>query len=77
MYHNENGEYYDISNEIYIKYDISDKEYKLPFILKFDIKDDTKIIGNLEKGKEIKIQYKDLNVPANELELKTIEVIEK
>ena len=71
------GEYYDISNEIYIKYDISDKEYKLPFILKFDIKDDTKIIGNLEKGKEIKIQYKDLNVSVDELELKTIEVIEK
>ena len=71
------GEYYDISNEIYIKYDISDKEYKLPFVLKLYIKDDTKIIGTLEKGKEIKIQYKDLNAPIDELELKTIEVVGK
>lgn len=71
------GEYYDTSNEIYVKYDIADKNYKLPFVLKFNITDDTKIIGNLEKGKEVKIQYKNLNVPIAELELKTIEVIEK
>ena len=43
------GEYYDISNEVYIKYDISDKEYKLPFVLKFNIDNETKIVGNLEK----------------------------
>lgn len=71
------GEYYDTSNEIYVKYDITDKKYKFPFVLKFNITDDTKIIGNLEKGKEVKIQYKNLNVPIAELELKTIEVIEK
>lgn len=71
------GEYYDTTGEIYVKYDISDKEYKLPFVLKFNITDDTQVIGNLGKGKELKIQYKDLNVPVNELELKTIEVIEK
>lgn len=71
------GEYYGSSNEVYIKYNINDKKYKLPFALKFNITDATKIIGNLEKGKEIKIQYKDINVPADELELKTIEVIEK
>lgn len=71
------GEYYDTTREIYVKYDISDKEYKLPFVLKFNITDDTQVIGNLGKGKELKIQYKDLNVPVNELELKTIEVIEK
>lgn len=71
------GEYYDTTGEIYVKYDISDKEYKLPFVLKFNITDDTQVIGNLEKGKELKIQYKDLNVSLNELELKTIEVIEK
>ncbi|MCI9039176.1 MAG: hypothetical protein HFJ29_04830 [Clostridia bacterium] len=71
------GEYYDISNEVYIKYDISDKEYKLPFVLKFNIDNETKIVGNLEREKKIKVQYKDLNVPINELELKTIEVVEK
>ncbi len=71
------GEYYDISNEVYIKYDISDKEYKLPFVLKFNIDNETKIVGNLEREKKIKVQYKDLNAPINELELKTIEVVEK
>jgi len=71
------GEYYDTTGEIYVKYDISDKEYNLPFVLKFNITDDTQVIGNLEKGKELKIQYKDLNVPVDELKLKTIEVIEK
>lgn len=71
------GEYYDISNEVYIKYDISDKEYKLPFVLKFNIDNETKIVGNLEREKKIKVQYKNLNAPINELELKTIEVVEK
>ncbi len=71
------GEYYDTTGEIYVKYDISDKEYKLPFVLKFNITDDTQVIGNIEKGKELKIQYKDLNVPVDELEIRTIEVIEK
>ena len=55
----------------------SDKEYNLPFVLKFKITDDTKVMGNLEKEKKVKIQYKDLNVPIAELKLKTIEVIEK
>lgn len=69
------GEYYDSTGEIYVKYDISDKEYKLPFVLKFNITDDTQVIGNIEKGKELKIQYKDLNLPVDELEIRTIEVI--
>lgn len=69
------GEYFDNDGEIYIKYDISDGKYKLPFVLKFNITKDTKIIGELEKGKTIKIEYKDLNVPINELELKQIEVV--
>lgn len=71
------GEYYDMSDEIYIKYDISDREYKLPFALKLNLTEDTKIIGNLENGKKLKIQYKNLNVPVDELELKEIEVIEE
>ena len=71
------GDYYNTTGEIYIKYDISDKEYNLPFALKFSIADDTEIIGNIEKGNKIKVQYKNLNVPLDELELKSIEVIEE
>ena len=71
------GEYYETGKEIYIKYNIYDKEYNLPFVLKFNITNDTQIIGNLEKGKKIKVQYKNLNVPLDELELKSIEVIDK
>lgn len=69
------GEYFDNDEEVYIKYDISDGKYKLPFVLKFNITKDTKIIGKLEKGKTVKIEYKDLSVPVNELELKQIEVV--
>ena len=71
------GDYYDTTGEIYLKYDIWDKEYHLPFALKLNITSDTQVIGNIAKGKEVKIQYKDLNVPIDELELKSIEVIEK
>lgn len=70
-------DYYDTTGEIYIKYDASDKEYNLPFALKFNITDDTETIGNIEKGNKIKVQYKNLNVPLDELELKSIEVIEE
>lgn len=70
------GEYYDDSKEIYIKYDISDKEYSFPFVLKFYITEDTKITGKLEKGKKVKVQYKDVNVQINELEIKSIVVVE-
>lgn len=68
-------DYYNTSGEIYIKYDVSDKEYNLPFALKLNITDDTKIIGNIVKGSKIKVQYKNLNIPLDELELKSIEVI--
>ena len=71
------GDYYDTTGEIYIKYDVYDKEYNLPFALKFSITDDTEIIGNIVKGNKIKVQYKNLNVPLDELELKSIEVIEE
>lgn len=70
------GEYFDMSNELYIKYDISEGKYKLPFVLKFNIEKDTQIIGNLAKGKKIKIQYKDLNASLDKLKLKKIKVIE-
>lgn len=68
--------YFSTTGEIYIKYDISNKEYNLPFALKLNITEDTEIIGNIEKGRKIKVQYKDLNVPLYELEVKSIEVIE-
>lgn len=71
------GAYYDTTGEIYVKYDISDKEYHLPFVLKFNITSDTQVIGNIAKGKEIKIQYKDSSVSEDKLELKSIEVIER
>lgn len=70
------GEYFDNNGEIYIKYEMLDKEYKLPFVLKFTITDDTEIKGDLKIGKKLKIQYKDPNVSIDELELKTIDVIE-
>lgn len=69
------GDYFDNDGEIYIKYDISDGKYKLPFVLKFKITKDTNVIGELKKGKTVKIEYKDLSVPVNELELKQIEVV--
>lgn len=70
------GEYFDNNGEIYIKYEMLDKEYKFPFVLKFTITDDTEIKGNLEIGKKLKIQYKDMSVSIDKLELKTIDVIE-
>ena len=69
------ADYYNTSGEIYIKYDISDSKYNLPFALKFKITNDTEIIGNIERGSKIKVQYQNLNVPLDELELKSIEVI--
>ncbi len=69
------GDYYNTTGEIYIKYDVTYKEYNLPFALKFNIKDDTEIIGNIIKGSKIKVKYKNLNTTLDELELKKIEVI--
>lgn len=71
------GAYYSPSKEIYIKYELTDKGYNLPFVLKFYITPDTQIIGNLQKGKNVVLQYKDVNAELAELELKSIEVIEE
>lgn len=70
------GQYYDTSGEIYIQYEISDKEYLLPFALKFTIAEDAQITGELEKGKKINVEYKDLNVALDTLEIKSIKVME-
>ena len=64
------------TDHIYLKYNIVDNNNNLPFALKFNITSTTQVIGNIAKGKKVKIQYEDLNVPIDELELKSIEVIE-
>ena len=43
--------------------------------MKLIITEDTEVIGKIEKGSKIKVQYKNLDIPLNELELKSIEVI--
>lgn len=70
------GEYFDTSTEIYLKYEISDETYQLPFALKLNITQDTKIIGELMQGKKVKVQYKNKDVSLEELEIEKIEVVE-
>ena len=38
--------------------------------------DDTEIIGDLQKEKNVKVQYENSNAPLDELKIKSIEVIE-
>ena len=71
------GDYYNTSNEIYLKYSITDKNYQLPFALKSTITDDTKIIGNIERGKKVVVEYENVNTYLDELKLKSIKVIDK
>lgn len=70
------GDYHVTTGKIYIRYELSDKEYSFPFVLEFDITEDIQIVGKLEKGKKVNVQYKDLNVPLDELEIKSIEIVE-
>ncbi len=74
---------------LYIKYDIedntnSDTVHHFPFVRKVYITDRTEIIGKLEKGKKIKVQYDYSDDVYNNakyvdlrLKLKSIEVIEQ
>lgn len=71
------GGYFDTIKEIYLKYDISDDRYSLPFALKFNITTDTKIIGTLEEGKRVKVEYKEKELELDKLEIEKIEVIEE
>lgn len=50
-------------------YSSIDKNY-----YKLEIKK-TKTIGNIEKWKNVKVQYKNLNMPLEELVLKSVEII--
>ncbi len=70
------GKYFETSNEIYLKYNISDNIYQLPFALELKIEDDTEVIGKIKEGVKVNVQYKDLNVSLEDLELKSIEVVE-
>lgn len=75
------GDVYTETGDIYIKYNLeddthSDTGYNFPFAVKPAITDNTKIIGNLQRGKAIKVEYEDLKAPLNELILKSIEVID-
>lgn len=67
------GEYFKNSNEIYLKYSITDGIYNFPFVLKFEITDDMKIPDNIEKGNKIKVEYEKNNVLLSELKLIKIE----
>lgn len=70
------GEYHDNDRTLYLKYSISDGDYQFPFAIKVNLAEDIKILGKLEKGITVKVEYKDVNVPLNELEIQTIEIVE-
>ena len=55
----------------------SDTGYNFPFAIKAYITENTKVIGKLENGKTVKVQYKNLENQLSELELESIEIIEK
>ena len=75
------GDEYTESGYVYLKYSLeddthSDTGYNFPFAIRAYITDDTEIIGNLQKGKIVKVQYENSNIPLDELKIKSIEVIE-
>lgn len=75
------GDEYVESGYVYLKYSLeddthSDTGYNFPFAVKAYIEDDTKVIGNLEKGKRVKVTYKDENADFDNMKLQSIEVIE-
>lgn len=70
------GEYYDNDGTLYLKYNISDGEYDFPFAIKVNLTENVKILGQLEEGITVKVQYKDINVPLDQLEVQAIEIVE-
>jgi len=49
--------FYSLPNEpaeLYIRYEYSDKIYNLPFILKFNITDETEVIGELKQIESVR-----------------------
>ena len=59
-----------------MKYNISDNDYDFPFAIKVNLTEDVKILGQLENGITVGVQYKDINKPLNELEVQSIEIVE-
>lgn len=59
------GQMYLSSNYIYLKYDVEDNTrgmiYNFPFIVKAYITEDTQILGDLEKGKMVKVEFDNKN----------------
>ena len=75
------GDEYIEQGYVYLKYSLeddthSDTGYNFPFAIKAYITDDTEIIGNLQREKNVKVQYENSNAPLDELKIKAIEVIE-
>ena len=75
------GDKYIEQGYVYLKYSLeddthSDTGYNFPFAIKAYITDDTEIIGNLQREKNVKVQYENSNAPLDELKIKSIEVIE-
>lgn len=67
-------------NYIYLEYTLeddtnSDISYNFPFAEKVYISDDTKIIGNLQKGETVKVEYNKENGNSDALELKELDVV--
>lgn len=75
------GDDYVEQGYVYLKYSLeddthSDTGYNFPFAVKAYIEDDTKVIGDLEKGKRVKVTYKDENADFDNMKLQSIEVVE-
>lgn len=75
------GDEYVESGYVYLKYSLeddthSDTGYNFPFAVKAYIEDDTKVIGDLKKGKRVKVTYKDENADFDNMKLQSIEVVE-
>ena len=75
------GESYVESGYLYLKYGLeddtnSDTVYQFPFAVKAYLTDTTKIVGELEDRKNVKVQYENLTNFSSELTLKSIEVME-
>ena len=75
------GDEYVESGYVYLKYSLeddthSDTGYNFTFAIKAYIEDDTKVIGNIKKGKRVKVTYKDENADFDNMKLQSIEVIE-
>lgn len=75
------GESYANSGYVYLKYTLeddthSDTGYNFPFGIKAYITENTEIEGDLQNGKFVEVQYENLTEPFDELNLKSIKVID-